>query len=101
MPKLTAVSLTDILRPTTSTAEDRWRADMCWVFKAPYCVAATDDVCPVWGDTLPYKSVTVAVPADEEHAAAYCLAMAHGAGWSRRKVLQDGRVSLRSNYQGW
>jgi len=104
MPKLTVVSLTDILRPARParpTAEERWQADMCWALKTPYRVAATDDVCPVWGDRVPYKSVTVIVPADEEDDAAYCLSMAHGGGYSRRRVLDDGRVALRSDYQAW
>ena len=108
MPKLTVVSLTDVLRPTASTALRRWKADMSWVFKEPYRVAVgrsypeqDNDVCPVWGDRVPWKSVTVVVPADEEGDAAYCLAMAHGGEFSRRKVLADGRVALRSDYQAW
>jgi hypothetical protein len=101
MPKLQLVGLTDILRPARPTAEERWQADMTWALKAPYRVAATDDVCPVWGDRVPYKSVTVIVEASEEDAATYCLACAHGGGYSRRLVLADGRVALRSDYQAW
>jgi hypothetical protein len=101
MAKLTVVGLTDILRPARPTAQERWQADMCWALKAPYRVAGGDDTCPVWGDRVPWKSVTVIVEASEEDAAAYCLSMAHGAGWSRRKVLDDGRVALRSDYAAW
>jgi hypothetical protein len=95
------VQVADILRPTPSTAEARWKADMCWVFRAPYVAARHDEKCPVWGDMVPYKSVTVVVPADEEDDAAYCLSMAHGGGYSRRKVLDGGRVALRSDYAAW
>ena len=99
-----------ILTPVVpnQTAESRWKADMTWVFKAPYRVAVgrtypeqDNDICPVWGDRLPWKSTTVIVEAAEEDDATYCLACAHGGGYERRKVLPDGRVALRSNYQAW
>ena len=100
----------------TPNAVARWESDHSWVFKAPYRVAfgsthtqneagewvpCAGVVCPVWGDVLPYRSTTVIVDAKEEEAAAFCLACAHGGGWSRRKVLKDGRVALRSDYQAW
>ena len=59
------------------------------------------DVCPVWGDIVPWKSLTVIVPPELENAATYCLACMHGAGYSRRKVLEDGRVAFRSDYAAW
>ncbi len=83
------------------TPRERWEADMCWVFKAPHVVGNCEQVCPVWGDKLPYKSVTVTVSLEDEEAAAYCLESAHGGQWTRRKVHSDGTVSLRSNYVCW
>ncbi len=85
----------------TKTAEERWKEDMCWVFKAPYLAGDSEQVCPVWGDKIPYKSATIIVPADEEDAATYCLACAHGGDYARRKVLGDGRIAIRSDYMAW
>jgi len=104
----------------SKTAEEMWQENMTWVFEEPYLVAlgrtprtrtrgnrttlvADDqgDICPVWGDRLPWKSSTVIVPPELEDAAAFCLACADGGGYSRRKVLEDGRVALRSDYQAW
>jgi hypothetical protein len=88
-----------VLGPLAARA--RWEKDMTWVFNEPYLVGQQETVCPVWGDEIPYKSVTVIVAADEEDAATYCLACAHGGDYDRRKVLDDGRIALRSNYQAW
>lgn len=95
---------------TASTATARnpqqmWQDDMNWVMREPYrgAVGNRDEVnrCPVWGDRLPWKSATVIVPAELEQHAAFCLACMHGGGYSRRGVLEDGRVALRSDYLAW
>lgn len=58
--------------------------------------------CPVWGDVVPWKSVTVIVDAADEADARYSLEYVHGGGSvSRRMALPNGRVALRSNYQCW
>jgi len=76
--------------------------DPCWVFNLPHRVARYQDRCPVWGDEVPYKSVTVVVGASDEEDAEYSLEYVHGGGSvSRRKELKDGRVALRSDYQCW
>ena len=70
--------MADSIRTSIRTdARARWEADMSWVFKEPYRVAygrkypeQDNDVCPVWGGRMSWKSVTVVVPADEEGAAA-------------------------------
>lgn len=99
-----------VLTPTTKSdsAVTRWEKNRMWVFEDPYRVAvgrsypeSKNDICPVWGDRMPWKSVTVIVPADEEDDAAFCLACAHGSGYSNRKVLEDGRIALRSDYTAW
>lgn len=80
-----------------------------WAMDEPHRVAIgrsypedNNDVCPVWGDRLPWKSVTVVVDAEDEADAIFCLECCHGgASVSRRKVLDDGRVALRSDYQCW
>lgn len=64
-------------------------------------VARSEQKCPVFGDTVPYKSVTVVFDADQEADVAYWLAYVHGGPYARRKVLEDGRVALRSDYQAW
>jgi hypothetical protein len=115
--------VTDLLTPTPKgkpTAEERWKANMSWVFEDPYCVALgrsypeqDNDVCPVWGDRLQWKSVTVIVPADEEGDATLCLACAHGGGHDALEYLPTGTklrdgtvitvdsVAIRSSYQAW
>tara|TARA_R100001594_G_scaffold150378_1_gene211304 strand:- start:132 stop:419 length:288 start_codon:yes stop_codon:yes gene_type:complete len=82
-------------------AQLRWKEDMIWVFKKPYLVAQQHETCPVWGDKVPFKSVTVVIPEDEEKDAVVCLACAHGGGWSRRKAVGAGLIALRSDYQAW
>lgn len=65
-------------------------------------VAEIPEVCPVWGDVLPYKSVTVICPADQEEQVSYWLEYVHGGhSISRRKELPEGKVALRSNYMCW
>ena len=84
-----------------SSAQKRWQEDMVWVVKTPYLAAAQGETCPVWGDVVPYKSVTVVVPRKDEADAEYCLACHHGGHWSRRKDLGRGFIAIRSDYQCW
>lgn len=70
-------------------------------------VARHDQVCPIWGDVLPYKSVTVVVPAEHVRAqrvpeVIYWLTFVHGADCvSRRWSIPDGTVAIRSDYTAW
>jgi len=59
--------------------------------------------CPVFGDNMPYKSVTVIFdpkthPYDE---VTYWLSYVHGGDFERELTLKDGRIAIRSDYQCW
>ena len=58
-------------------------------------------VCPVWGDLLPYKSVTAICDAGDAPEVMYWLSYVHGGGYEKTKRLPDGRMAIRSNYQAW
>lgn len=65
-------------------------------------VARADDICPVWGDKIPYKSVTVICNVEDCGDVAYWLEYVHGYGcMSMDKTLPDGRIAVRSDYQCW
>ena len=64
-------------------------------------VARSDKTCPIWGDKVPSKSVTVVCNVDQESDVAHWLAYVHGGGWSMRLKLDDGRIAIRSDYQAW
>ena len=65
-------------------------------------VARSDEICPIWKDKLPYKSVTVVCKKKDEDEVIYWLEYVHGADCvSRRKELPKGKVALRSNYMCW
>lgn len=60
------------------------------------------NVCPIWGDTLKYKSATFVCEREQELDVIEWLEYVHGGGCiSRRKVLPDGKIALRSDYQCW
>jgi len=76
--------------------------DPMWVWGPDYLLARTGDRCPVWGDEIPYKSVTVLVPAGMLSEAVFSLEYVHGGGSiSRQKLMPDGMCALRSDYQCW
>lgn len=70
-------------------------------------VARTGDICPIWGDEVRYKSVTVVVPELAVHdgqvrEVEYWLTFVHGDGCiSKRKSMPDGTVAIRSDYMCW
>lgn len=70
-------------------------------------VARTGDICPIWGDEVRYKSVTIVVPEEyvREHRVIeviYWLTFVHGENSvSRRWSLPDGTVAIRSDYMCW
>lgn len=64
-------------------------------------VAKTDDVCPIFGDVVPYKSVTVICMKSQESEVRYWLSYVHGGPASKRFELPDDRVAIRSDYQAW
>jgi len=65
-------------------------------------VKGYSDVCPVWHDKIPYKSVTIICDKQQEGDCEYWLEYVHGGGSvTRRKELSKGKVALRSDYQAW
>lgn len=77
-----------------------------WATKAPFRVAFgkgdSPTLCPVWGDVLPYKSITVIVDKADLASASDACEYVHGGGSVRKtRNLPDGKVAIRSDYQCW
>jgi len=91
--------------PTGSPPAERddmwvWDEDGGYIVACGY--SAFPPTCPVWGDEVGYKSVTVIVPPKLENDARYSLEYNHGGGSVvKRRVMPDGRVAMRSDYQCW
>jgi hypothetical protein len=65
-------------------------------------VARSDQECPHFEDTVPYKSVTVVCDENQEKDVHYWLEYVHGANSvSMKKPLPNNRIALRSDYQCW
>ena len=65
-------------------------------------IASFKETCPVFGDVVPFKSVTVVCPEVQFDDVAYWLVYVHGAGCiSKTKRLGNGEIAIRSNYQCW
>jgi hypothetical protein len=65
-------------------------------------VARHKDICPHFGDVVPYKAITVICNVKQEDEVIYWLEYVHGANCiSGRKTLKDGNIALRSDYQCW
>jgi len=121
------VSLPDGPEPTEMTKDDVWgklvvdgveehvgasgkyASSVKGHFEGGYIVArghGHDDAppvkCPVFGDEVPYKSVTAVFPAAIESDVTYWLGYVQGGDCvSKRKVLPDGRVAVRADYMCW
>lgn len=59
------------------------------------------DICPVWKDKLPYKSVTVICDESQADEVIHWLSYVHGGEYSQRRNLTGGKVAFRSDYQAW
>ena len=58
--------------------------------------------CPVWGDRLPYKSVTVVCHESLVEEVTYWLEFVHGGGCvSNMKEVGESQVALRGDYMCW
>jgi len=111
-----------ILNPTVPeardlTMEDVWGAHemesehipkipIKWIHRGMLVATSHDDglpsICPVWGDKLQYKSVTVICRPCFEEEVKYWLEYVHGGGSvTRRKVISKNEIALRSEYQAW
>ena len=70
-------------------------------------VARSEMICSIFGDKVPYKSVTVVIPELMVHDGwigdvEYWLVFVHGGDCiSKRKSMPDGSVAIRSNYMCW
>jgi hypothetical protein len=59
-------------------------------------------ICPIWFDHLPYKSVTVICPTEQEDEVSYWLEFVHGANCIEKvRRLENGKSAIRSNYMCW
>ena len=65
-------------------------------------VARRDDICPVFGDKVPYKSVTVVCKSEEVNEVLYWLSYVHGGdNINGMKEVGKGKVAIRSDYMCW
>ena len=65
-------------------------------------VARTDEICPIFGDKVPFKSVTVVCDKEQYDEVEYWLMYVHGGGCVQaERDLPDGRIAIRSDYQCW
>jgi len=60
------------------------------------------DICPIWRDALPYKSVTVICDFKQRDEVESLLRYVHGGDCvSDTQVLPGGKYAIRSNYMCW
>ncbi len=58
--------------------------------------------CPIIGDVLGYKSVSVVCEAKDQQAVEYWLEYVHGGGCVEGTAkLEDDKIMIRSNYMCW
>ena len=108
MSKLTIiVSIPTGSKPDKLTFEDVWGKrddpdDKGMVVTSGYCDPKEAPICLIFGDRIGYKSATVVCETSQVDDVTYWLEYHHGANSvSDQKVLNDGRVALRSNYMCW
>ncbi len=65
-------------------------------------VARQDQPCPHFGDTVPYKSVTVVCQDSLIEQVAYWLEYTHGCDCIEKlQSLGNGKTAIRSDYMAW
>ena len=65
-------------------------------------VARSGDICPVFHDKVPYKSVTVICDESQRSEVEYWLGYVHGVNCvSIIRKMPDEKLAIRSNYQCW
>ena len=58
--------------------------------------------CPIWGDKVPWKSVTIVCTKEQVGEVEYWCVFVHGGDCiSKIKHLGDNKVAIRSNYMAW
>lgn len=91
--------------PENLTKEDVWGVfDMEKMERTSegMIVARHKDICPIFKDEVPYKSVTVVCPKKRYDEVVYWLEYVHGADCvTMIEELDDLRIAIRSEYQCW
>lgn len=65
-------------------------------------VSRSNQTCLVFGDVVPYKSVTVICQSNQFDEVKYWLEYVHGGDCiSKTKTLADDKIAIRSDYQCW
>ena len=65
-------------------------------------VARQDEICPIWGDKIPYKAETVICLKDLQDEVIYWLEYVNGAYCVLNSCsLPNNRIAIRSQYQCW
>jgi hypothetical protein len=65
-------------------------------------VARSGEICPIFKDKVPFKSVTVVCNKNQVPEVQYWLEYVHGGNSvSMMKQLNNGKVAIRSDYQCW
>jgi len=89
-----------VLNPTVPKAKKVTKEDV-WE-KGGMIVARSDEICPVWRDVLPYKSVTAICNKIQQEEVIYWLEYVYGGeSISKIKELSNDKVAIRSNYMCW
>lgn len=91
--------------PTEMTKDDvwgKWDEEHNIRVKDGMIVAHTGDICPIFGDKVPYKSVTVVCKEEEFESVKYWLEYVHGYDCiSKMKEMEENKIAIRSEYQCW
>ena len=97
-----------ISNPTKPTAKHLMKDDVWGKFENNklidngMIVARSEEICPIFKDKLPYKSVTVVCAAEQESEVSYWLEYVHGGNSiSKIKKIANGKIAIRSNYMCW
>lgn len=65
-------------------------------------VSRSDETCSIFGDIVPYKSVTVICNEEQFNDVKYWLGYVQGGGCiSKTKKLDNNKLAIRSDYQCW
>ena len=60
------------------------------------------EICPIFGDDVPWKSVTIVCDVEQADEVDHWCVFVHGGNCiSKYKDLPDGKVAIRSNYMAW
>jgi len=88
---------------TTITKEDVWGKydDVNHKIIDEGMVVARQGKCPIFGDELPYKSVTLVCTDDQLYDVLYWIDYVHGANSVSKILTMDDGIAIRSDYMAW